>query len=81
MTMTITAKKGEPMKTTVRERMEAIMNIPGTEMPMCANCTHYHPHYTKDGRPFLCGHCPYPRMKPRRAYDLCEYFQMSVHVG
>ena len=63
------------MSATIRERMEAYIHAPGTAMPMCANCTHYYAHYRKDGWSFGCGHCVYPRMNSRRAYDFCEHFE------
>jgi len=63
------------METTIRERMEAYIHFPRTAVPMCANCKHYYPHYSNIGRSFGCGHCCYPRMKPRKAYDLCKYFE------
>ncbi len=63
------------METTIRERMEIYIHAPGVNAPMCVNCAHYYPHYRKDGYSYGCGHCCYPRMKPRKAYDLCKYFK------
>lgn len=45
----------------------------------CHNCIHYHPHYVpnSDGRGFVeigSGHCPFPRMKPRKADDYCAHW-------
>ncbi len=67
-------------KTTVRDRVEAYIHTPGAAMSMCANCAHYYPHYREDGWPLGCGHCSYPRMKQRRAYDLCEHWE-AVESG
>lgn len=53
---------------------------------MCANCKHYHPHFVYDSNiseEFLVttlGHCSYPRMKLRKQYDACNYFE-SVWAG
>lgn len=48
------------------------------DYPICACCKHYYPHYTMDGNRVVetqCGHCAYPRIKPRKAYDSCAYFE------
>ena len=42
---------------------------------LCINCKYFHRHYRKDGWAFDSGHCVYPRLKLRRAYDSCNYFQ------
>lgn len=46
-------------------------------IPMCANCQHFHLHYIRQGKryvPLHEGHCVEPRLKPREAWDLCEFF-------
>ena len=57
------------------------------EIPFCINCEHFYQHYIKAGPPIFtvsmqpldCGHCSYPRMKHREAYDTCEYFENKNH--
>ena len=46
-------------------------------IPMCANCQHFHLHYIRQGTrymPLTEGHCVTPRLKPREAWDLCQFF-------
>lgn len=61
------------MKT--RERMETYVHSFTPETPFCENCTHYSPHYTECGFKLNSGHCVYPRIKLKKAYDTCEHFQ------
>ncbi len=63
------------MTTTKQERYESYLHMPGTKMAMCANCEHYIAHYSKEGWDFGCGHCMHPRLKSRKAYDICEHFE------
>ena len=45
---------------------------------LCVNCEHFHLHYVLSGGwcvPITMGHCDYPRMKERRAYDECPHFK------
>ena len=49
---------------------------------MCVNCKHFHPHYVPHGHTGFfsrldCGHCAFPRLKNRRAYDVCEFFEKT----
>lgn len=60
---------------TKSERMVTYFRSRSPDLPFCANCKHYHPHYDKRGFRFECGHCPYPRMKHRNSYDTCERFE------
>lgn len=54
-------------------------------VPMCINCKHFHRHYVHKGPPVYtvqwtplnCGHCAYPRLKDRKAYDTCEHFEQK----
>lgn len=64
----------------VHERLNVFVHQMTPETPFCANCKNYYPHYIKEsynGRyePIFAGHCVYPRMKARRAYDTCEHFR------
>lgn len=68
------------METTLKERQEAYLHEPYTAKPMCANCIYYYPHYSKEGWSFGLGHCIHPRLKNRRAYDLCEHFQAKISI-
>lgn len=45
------------------------------ETNACINCNHFRQHYCKDGTLIFCGHCCYPRMKPRNLNDTCGYFE------
>lgn len=53
------------------------------DIPFCINCAHFHRHYVVGGPPVFkvsmvpldCGHCAFPRMKERKAYDTCGRFQ------
>ena len=50
---------------------------------VCANCRHYHQHYTESPgeyglrgfMPVNAGHCVTPRVKDRRPGDTCENFE------
>lgn len=42
---------------------------------LCINCKYFYRHYREDGWAFDSGHCVYPRLKLRKAYDSCNYFQ------
>lgn len=46
---------------------------------VCANCTHFVQHFMYDpklGYTLMhMGHCVYPRMKERKAYDDCKHFE------
>ncbi len=63
------------MRMTTSERRSIFIHSLTPDTPMCVNCVHYYEHYSKDGYRFSMGHCCYPRLKPRRDYDTCEYFQ------
>lgn len=48
----------------------------------CANCRHFRLHYVRlqdnlpeKYMPTAVGHCVYPRLKDRRAYDRCGDFE------
>lgn len=53
------------------------------DVPFCINCEHFYQHYIKGGPPIFtismvpldCGHCAFPRMKERKAYDICDRFK------
>lgn len=45
------------------------------ETPLCVNCRHFYQHYNQKGKPVMCGHCVYPRLKTRMPYDTCDKFQ------
>lgn len=50
------------------------------ETRMCANCAHYIDHFMKSNGEFYLlafGHCTYPRIKNRSAYDECKYFELK----
>lgn len=46
---------------------------------VCNSCKHFHPHYRKSSNGMFyqinAGHCAYPRMKSKEAYDSCKYFE------
>lgn len=48
------------------------------DVPMCINCWHFFQHYVKTDSlhcaPIDWGHCSFPRLKYRKAFDLCRYF-------
>lgn len=64
---------------TTRERQEIYFHGSTDGAALCANCKHFYPHYLNTGvygyRPANSGHCCYPRLKLRRAYDTCEKFE------
>ena len=69
---------------TLNERRELYYWNLTPDAPLCINCKHFTRHYTKMEPPMCkvvrikqidCGHCFYPRAKPRNAYDTCKYFQ------
>ena len=60
---------------TTSERRGIYIHCFTTQTELCANCTHYYPHYLKEGFRLGSGHCAYPRMKLRYAYDTCQHFQ------
>lgn len=45
----------------------------------CINCQHFYRHYQRNGRPFECGHCVYPRLKMRETYATCSHFENKYH--
>ena len=45
------------------------------EAPLCVNCRHFYQHYNAKGQRVRCGHCDYPRVKTRMAYDICGHFR------
>ena len=53
----------------------------GNDETVCANCMHFHQHYVADSSvigycvPISMGHCDFPRMKDRRAYETCRNFE------
>lgn len=65
----------------IRERVHQYYWNLTPETPFCINCKHFHRHYVlgswHHGRytPIDCGHCVFPRMKERKAYDTCEHFK------
>ena len=59
---------------TKSERYSIYAHCLTPETPMCVNCAHYYPHFRQDGYSFECGHCGYPRIKLRYAYDACGNF-------
>lgn len=63
---------------TTGERMEIYFYELTAETPVCINCKHYYRHYLEDGRPLLYGHCRFPRLKPRKAYDTCGHFEQKT---
>ena len=71
------------MAMTKRERMKLYYWDRTEEAALCINCRHFYRHYIlerEEGhigycRPIDCGHCSFPRLKERRAYDTCEHFQ------
>lgn len=67
------------------ERREIYYWAMTPDAPLCANCKYFYPHYLPDGayefRPANCGHCVHPRMKLRRAYDTCGYFERREETG
>lgn len=62
----------------VTERREIYYFAMSPDAPQSANCKHFHLHYVPDGirgyRPANSGHCIYPRLKLRRVFDTCRYF-------
>ena len=45
------------------------------ETPLCINCKHFYRHYVwAQGKytPIDSGHCAFPRLKLREAYDQCN---------
>lgn len=62
----------------VHERRELYLHRDTNENNLCAYCRHYCPHYVLLDCHFLVintGHCLYPRLKLRAAYDICEKFE------
>ncbi len=47
------------------------------DTPLCINCKHFYRHYLKCGYELIWGHCVYPRIKSRLAFDTCEHFQKT----
>lgn len=73
------------MSTTLQWLKEhtTIVTIAGREK-CCANCEHFMQHYIRDPGngmfvreyvPIFMGHCPFPRLKNRRANEKCEHFR------
>lgn len=65
----------------INERREIYCHSMTAETPFCENCKYFKQHYgvSGDGKRYTklaSGHCTEPRMKPRRAYDTCERFEM-----
>lgn len=60
---------------TLTERMRKYIWNLTEETPFCINCTHFYRHYLQSGKALDCGHCVFPRVKDRKAYDTCEHFQ------
>lgn len=56
----------------------------GSKESVCANCAWFHQHYVLDSAtrayciPISMGHCGYPRMKDRRAYETCKHFKKKT---
>lgn len=52
-------------------------------LPFCVNCKHFHQHFVQAGPPMFTvsmapldsGHCSFPRLKNRMAYDTCQRFE------
>jgi len=62
---------------TKRERMDAYLFDDAAEMCRC--CRYYHKHYIQNRErggftEVSYGHCTYPRLKQKRAYDTCDRF-------
>lgn len=55
------------------------------DVPLCINCEHFCQHYIRGGPPIFtiwwcpldCGHCIYPRLRDRKAYDTCKHFEQK----
>lgn len=68
------------MAMTVNERRAIYCHNLTVETPLCVNCAHYYPHFSENGYPFSSGHCVFPRIKLRRAYDACAHFKAKEGV-
>ena len=79
---------------TKAERQDIYINHLTPDTPMCVNCGNWHRHWRpveppteykrKDWylgvfAPLVSGHCCYPRLKARMAYDTCEHFSKQNH--
>ncbi len=62
---------------TKAERIEAYLFALIDTVRMCENCKHYHPHYDAEGYDVSSGHCAHPRLKLRRAWDVCDKFEQK----
>ncbi len=64
---------------TSKERFDLyIKNVP--DVPLCEYCKHFTPHYIAwfgDFKKLDRGHCVFPRIKNRDAYDTCQYFEKN----
>lgn len=51
--------------------------LPGLrpETEACLNCRYFFRHYVRDGSETPWGHCVYPRLKVRSAFDRCDSFK------
>ena len=76
-------KKKKPLEITDKDKRFSAWCNGDKEVAICANCTHFHQHYVRDGTgyglyqyiPTPYGHCVFPRMKNRNAYDTCKHFK------
>lgn len=65
------------MKPEVMTRMQQYFLEKYQGIPMCINCEHFRLHYIRIGTTYVSvngGHCLEPRIKPREAWDLCDFF-------
>jgi len=58
--------------------------ITNKDKNVCKNCKHFYPHYCMNpvGRLIEVGvgHCGYPRIKDKEAYDSCKYFERRSEI-
>lgn len=68
------------------ERMEQYYWNLNRAAALCVNCRHFHRHYVRDWTrsgsyiPIDGGHCSYPRVKDRKAYDTCGHFENKENL-
>lgn len=63
---------------TTNERRELFCHSLTANTPLCTNCKHFYQHFLWDGNRFRAansGHCGFPRLKLRMAYDTCKHFR------
>lgn len=65
----------------VNERLTIYCHSLTPETPFCVNCSHFFQHYQRNGKPFNSGHCCFPRLKLRKDYDTCGYFENKPNGG